>query len=120
MTFNRRLYILGKVGVDRSGRFRRQQSDALRDGSARRGGRMDHGYRMIAVLDHDLRTRADPGQQSGEVAGSLRFRDVDYMVGHQAIISSSTYEKGLFQHRSHPFAKSDREEWGTRPAVPLV
>ena len=73
MTFDRSLNILGEVGIDGCGRFRWQQRDALRDGAARGGGRMDHGYGMVAVLDHDFRTRSDSCQQSSEVAGSLRF-----------------------------------------------
>jgi hypothetical protein len=65
-----------------------------------------------AVLDHDLRTGADPRQQPSEVAGRLRFRDVDHMVSHEVIKALSGYENG-WQHRSHPFAKNAKG-WGTR------
>lgn len=72
---------------------------------------MEHRHRMVAILDDNFRTRADPGQQSGEVAGSLRFRNADYVVGHDTIIASSACENGpLPQHGSHSFAKSNERE----------
>jgi len=112
MILNSRPYIVGEVGIDCCSRFGGQQRDALRDGAAWRERSMDHGDRFLAVLDYDLRTGADPGQQPSEVAGRLRFRDVDHMVSHEVIIAVSGYENG-WQHRSHPFAK-DAKGWGTR------
>src|ERR1035441_1351554 len=88
MILNSRPYIVGEVGIDRCCRFGGQQRDALRDGAAWRERRVDHGDRLLAVLDHDLRTGADPRQQPSEVAGRLRFRDVDHMVSHGRIIAS--------------------------------
>jgi hypothetical protein len=38
-------------------------------------------------LNHDLRAGAHARQEPGEVAGSFRFRDVDHMVSHSAIIA---------------------------------
>jgi len=88
MILNSRPYIVGEVGIDCCSRFGGQQRDALRDGAAWRERSMDHGDRLLAVLDYDLRTGADPGQQPSEVAGRLRFRDVDHMVSHGRIIAS--------------------------------
>lgn len=112
MAFNGGLNILGEVGIDGCGRFRGEQRDALGDGAARRGRRMNHRDWLLAVLDHDLCAGADPREQPGEVAGCFRFRDVDHMVRHEVIIALSGHENG-WQHRSHPFAKNAKG-WGIR------
>ena len=51
---------------------------------------MDYRDGMVAILDYDLRTSADPCQEPGKIAGSFGFRDVDHMVRHEAIIALST------------------------------
>jgi hypothetical protein len=38
---------------------------------------MERRGRMRAAFDHDLRAQADMGQQSGEVADGIGFRDVN-------------------------------------------
>jgi len=48
---------------------------------------MDRRHRQLATLDHKFRTRAHPSQQPREVAGRIRFRDVDYVVSHGTIIA---------------------------------
>jgi hypothetical protein len=58
---------------------------------------MDYCHRQLAAFDHDFRTRAYPRQQAGEVAGSVRFLDVDHRVSHGAIIPSFLPARFSFQ-----------------------
>jgi hypothetical protein len=58
---------------------------------------MDHCHRQLAAFDHDLCTRAYPRQQASEVAGGFRFRDVDDIVSHRAIIQSFFLVRFSFQ-----------------------
>jgi hypothetical protein len=58
---------------------------------------MDHCHRQLAAFDHDLCTRAYPRQQASEVAGGFRFRDVDHIVSHRAIIQSFFLVRFSFQ-----------------------
>ena len=53
---------------------------------------MDHCHGQFAALalDDHFRARTYAGQHRGEVAGGFGFRDVDPMVGHGAIIPSSS------------------------------
>ena len=88
MTLDRSLDISGEFSVDGRRRVLGQQRDAFRDGSARRDWCMDHRHGQMATLDHDLRTRAHPRQESCEIAGSFRFRDSNHMISHAAIIPS--------------------------------
>jgi hypothetical protein len=64
MALNRRLYIFGEVGIHHRGRVLGQERDALGNGAARRGGRMDNRHRQLATLDHDFRTGASRAAKS--------------------------------------------------------
>src|SRR5260370_3815386 len=49
---------------------------------------MDYHYRQLAAFDHNLCTGAHTRQHLSKVAGGFRFRDVDHVVSHDAIIPS--------------------------------
>jgi hypothetical protein len=69
-----------------------------------RFGGTDHGYGQLIALDHDFRTGAHTSQQSSEIAGGLRLRDVDHMVSHVVIISCwSTRGAVTFQQAEQHF-----------------
>ena|SRR5579859_4858576 len=116
MAFNGGLNILGEVGIDGCGRFRWEQRDAFGDGAAWRGRSMNHRDWLFAVFDHDLCAGTDPCEQSGEVAGCFRFRDVDHMISHDTIIASSANENGCLGSIAPPFRKEGermgRPGWG--------
>src|SRR5664280_2777586 len=46
-------------------------------------GGSNHGHRACVITDDDLAPGAYPRQQSGEVAGRFRFRDVDDVLRHR-------------------------------------
>ena len=79
-------YILGEVSIHDRCRVLGQECNALGDSAARRGRRMDYRYRQLAALDHNLCTGAHTRQHISKVAGGFRFRDVDHMVSHDAIV----------------------------------
>ena len=51
MSGHRLFDVTGEVLIDRRRRVFRQQSDAFLDGSARRGGHVQHGYGQRTILD---------------------------------------------------------------------
>ena len=88
MALHSRFHVLGEVGIHDRRRVLGQERDALGVGAARWGWRMDHGYRQLVALDHEFRAGTHARQHVRKVAGGFRFRDVDHMVGHGAIIPS--------------------------------
>jgi hypothetical protein len=85
MALHGRFHILGEVGIHDRGRVLRQERDALGDGAARRGWRMDHGYRQLVALNHGFCAGTHTCQHVSKVFGGFRFRDVDHLVRQGAI-----------------------------------
>ena len=116
MIFNRRPHIVGEVGIDRCGRFRRQQRDALRDGSAWRDAA--HGSRRRVAC----RSRSRPPHPRGPGPAAQRSRWQpplprcgshgqpweDYsVIGVRKPLSPAA--------ALPPFRKEHAKGWGTRP-----
>jgi hypothetical protein len=64
-------HVLGEVGIHNRRRVLGKERDALGDGPARRGWRIEHGYRQLAAFDHDFRAGAHARKHIGEVAGGF-------------------------------------------------
>jgi hypothetical protein len=78
---------LGRESAGEPVQIATPQADlSAEDSAARRGRRMDYRYRQLAAVDHNLCTGAHTRQHVSKVAGGFRFRDVDHMVSHDAII----------------------------------
>src|SRR5260370_13851397 len=79
--------VLGEVGIDGCRRVLGKQCDALRNRAANRLAGMKDGNWPSAIFDDDFRTGAHAGQQSRNACRrGFRFRDSDYMLGHETII----------------------------------
>ena len=70
--------------VQKEVQFGRQRPSS--NGSARRGGHVQHGYDQRTILDDDLSASSHLGRQRGEVARHLGCRDMDrcHMHDHTA------------------------------------
>src|ERR1700685_3962184 len=64
-------HVLGEVGIHDRRRVLGKERDALGDGPARRGWRIEHGYRQLAAFDHDFCAGAHARKHIGEVAGGF-------------------------------------------------
>src|SRR5450755_768121 len=89
MAVDRCFQIAGKVAVERGrgSMFFRQTQGLGKEPDMRFGG-TKHGHRPCLISDDDLSPGAHPCEHVSKVAGGFRFRDVDHMVSHAAIIPS--------------------------------
>jgi hypothetical protein len=95
VAIDRRFHIAPKVGVQGGCRsvFPGQTQGFGKQSDMRFGG-TDHGDGPLIAFDDDLRASAHHFQQLAEIAGSFGLRYVDYMVGHEVIISCRSMAGG--------------------------